>query len=90
MFTGLFEYNKWMAVFACISIILSATYMLNMVQKVFFGNTNSITENVGSLSGGQKITLSVIVAAIIILGIYPGPVLHLTQDTVTDILQKFK
>lgn len=90
MFTGLFEYNKWMAVFACISIILSATYMLNMVQKVFFGSTNSITENVGSISGGQKITLSVIVAAIIILGIYPGPVLHLTQDTVTDILQRLK
>jgi NADH-quinone oxidoreductase subunit M len=90
MFAGLFEYDKWLAAFACISIILSATYMLNMVQKIFFGNTNAVTENVGGISAGQKLTLSIIVMAIIILGVYPGPVLHLTQGTVADILQRLK
>ena len=90
MFTGLFEFNKWLAAFACISIILSATYMLNMMQKVFFGVPNSITENVSAISINQKVLLSIIVMAILILGIYPGPVLHLTQDTVTNILQNLK
>ena len=90
MFTGLFEFNKWLAAFACISIILSATYMLSMMQKVFFGVPNSITENVSVISINQKVLLSIIVMAILILGIYPGPVLHLTQDTVTNILQNLK
>ncbi len=45
MFNGLFQFNKWYAVFACIGIILSAVYMLNMVQKVFFGTSNAVTEN---------------------------------------------
>ncbi|MEO8415311.1 MAG: NADH-quinone oxidoreductase subunit M [Ginsengibacter sp.] len=90
MFTGVFEYNKWLAAFACISIILSATYMLNMMQKVFFGVSNSLTENVTAISTGQKLVLSVFVIAIVTLGVYPGPVLHLTQGTVTDILQSFK
>ena len=90
MFTGVFEYNKWLAAFACISIILSATYMLNMMQKVFFGVSNSFTENVTAISTGQKLVLSVFVLAIITLGVYPGPVLHITQGTVTDILQRFK
>jgi NADH-quinone oxidoreductase subunit M len=90
MFTGLFEYNKWLAAFACTGIILSATYMLNMMQKVFFGVPNSFTENATEISMRHKIVLSVIVAAILILGIYPEPVLHVIQDTVTGILQKLK
>jgi NADH-quinone oxidoreductase subunit M len=87
MFTGLFEYNKYFAAFAAVSIILSATYMLNMMQKVFFGSTNSFTENATQISIGQKIVLSVLVLTIFIIGIYPTPLLHLTQDTVTDILK---
>lgn len=90
MFTGLFEYNKWMAAFACLSVILSAVYMLNMMQKVFFGATNSITEKATAISTAQKFILSIIVLAIFFLGIYPQPVLHLSQDTVTMILQKLK
>ena len=83
MFTGLFEYNKYLAAFACISIIISAAYMLSMMQKVFFGVPNSFTENVTDITKGQKLILSIIVLTILVLGIYPGPLLHLTQDTVT-------
>ena len=64
--------------------------MLNMVQKVFFGASNTITENVQPIDIRQKIVLSVMVITILVLGIYPAPVLHLTQDTVTDILLRIK
>lgn len=90
MFAGLFEYNKWLTAFACIGIVLSAAYLLSVMQKVFFGVPNSVTENVTAISGRQKLILSIIVLAILILGIYPGPVFHLTQDTVTEILQRLK
>ncbi len=90
MFNGLFQFNKWLAAFACVGIILSAVYMLSMIQKVFFGETNSLTENAQPINMGQKIILTTIVVTILILGIYPEPVLHLTQATVTDILQRLK
>ncbi len=90
MFNGLFQFNKWYAAFACIGIILSAVYMLKMVQKVFFGASNAATENVQPIDLRQKIVLSVIVITILVLGIYPQPILHLTQNTVTDILQRLK
>jgi NADH-quinone oxidoreductase subunit M len=90
MFTGLFEYNKWLAAFACLSIIISAVYMLNMMQKVFFGEPNAITEKATAISIDQKLILSIIVLAIFVLGIYPGPVFHLTSDTVNAILQNVK
>lgn len=90
MFAGVFEYNKVLAAFASVSVILAAVYMLNMMQKVFFGVPNPATENVTAISANQKLILSIIVLAILILGIYPGPVFQLTQDTVTGILQNVK
>jgi NADH-quinone oxidoreductase subunit M len=90
MFTGLFEYDKILAAFACVSVIISATYMLNMVQKVFFGQVKKDNEVITDMSVIQKLVLSVMVVAILFLGVYPQPVLHLTQSTVTGILQNFK
>ncbi|HET7119548.1 MAG TPA: NADH-quinone oxidoreductase subunit M [Hanamia sp.] len=88
MFNGLFDFNKWFAAFAVLGIVLSAVYMLAMVQKVFYGKTNALTEKVTALSVPQNIVLFVIVISILFLGIYPEPVIHLTQSTVTDILKR--
>ena len=88
MLNGLFEFNKWLAAFACLGIVLSATYMLAMVQKTFYGKTNALTEQVSKISAGQGIVLFVLVVAVLALGIYPEPVIHLTQSTVTNILDK--
>ncbi|MDQ2718493.1 MAG: NADH-quinone oxidoreductase subunit M [Bacteroidota bacterium] len=88
MFTGLFHFNKWYAAFACVGVILSAVYMLNMMKNVFYGKMNALTENAKAISGLQKIVLSVIVIAILVLGIYPQLILRLTEGTVTDILTR--
>ena len=88
MFNGLFHFNKWFAAFACLGIVLSAVYMLSMVQKVFYGKANVLAEKAKPMSIAQNIVLFVIVISIIVLGIYPEPVIHLTQSTVTDILSR--
>jgi len=86
MLTGLFHFNKWYAAFACTGVILSAVYMLNMMKNVFYGKMNSLTENAKAMTGLQKLALSVIVIFILVLGIYPQLVLHITDETVTGIL----
>jgi NADH-quinone oxidoreductase subunit M len=88
MLNGLFIYNKWFAVVACLGIILSAVYMLSMVQRTFYGKANAIVEKAGRMSMGQTVALLVLVISILILGIYPEPVIHLTESTVTDLLSK--
>lgn len=88
MFNGLFTYNVWAAAIAGVSIILGAVYTLNMVQKVFFGNTNTVTENAVEISGNVKWILIVLVLLIIILGVYPQPVFNLTGDTIKTIFNK--
>lgn len=93
MFSGVYssaatKYNVVFTVTAAISIILSAIYMLNMIQKVFYGNTNALTAKARDIRPYEKTILVVIVVLIVIMGVYPKPVLDLTKDTVEAILTK--
>ncbi|HVM88958.1 MAG TPA: NADH-quinone oxidoreductase subunit M [Puia sp.] len=93
MFSGIYTstattYNVVFTVTAGISIILSAVYMLNMIQKVFFGNTNSLTENVRDIQWNEKLILVALVLLIVLIGIYPQPALELTKTTVDTIITK--
>ncbi len=93
MFTGVYTstvttYNVVFTVTAGLSIILSAVYTLNMIQKVFFGDTNALTGKARDIYSNEKIALAVIVLLILVVGVYPKPVLDLTRDTVETILTK--
>ena len=90
MFSGLYNFNVWYAVFAGIGIILAAVYTLNMVQKVFYGNSNSVAESVKDISWNEKFILGLIVCLIFIIGIYPQPVIDLTKEAVTILVSKIK
>ena len=87
MFNGLFVFNKWYAFVAIISIILSAGYMLRMVQLVFFGKESSVVENMKAINSRQYWILGILVVAILFLGIYPQPVINLTKGSAETILK---
>ncbi len=81
MFNGLFRYNVWMAAIAGISIILAAVYTLNMIQKILYGNTVTATSQATEISGNVQWVLAILAIAVIILGVYPQPLINLTKDT---------
>jgi NADH-quinone oxidoreductase subunit M len=82
MFNGLFKFNVWLAAAAGLSIILAAVYTLNMIQKVFYGETNVTTSGIGEIAWNEKIILAVIVVTIFLVGVFPQPIFDLTKDTV--------
>jgi NADH-quinone oxidoreductase subunit M len=93
MFTGIFssavtKYNVWFTVLAGISIILAAVYTLNMIRKVFYGQSNTLTGAAQDIRINEKLTLGIIVALIFWMGVYPQPVLDLTKDISDSILNK--
>jgi len=93
MFTGIYSsrattYNVVFTATAAITVILSAVYMLNMVQRVFYGTTNALTAKTIDLRPGEKMILAFIVTLILIVGVYPEPLFRLTQDAVDTLLSK--
>lgn len=90
MFSGLFKFNMVYTAVALVSIILAAVYTLNMVQKVFYGEANAITEKIQEISLNQKLVLGVLVIFIFLFGVFPQPIFDLTKYTITDLLTRIK
>ena len=93
MFTGIFtspiyDYEMLTVPLAGVTIILGAVYTLRMVQKVIYGNTNTLTENATDIGLNEKFVLGVIVILILVAGVYPQPFLELTKDTTNFILKE--
>ncbi|MEK7198562.1 MAG: proton-conducting transporter membrane subunit, partial [Bacteroidota bacterium] len=88
MFNGLFHFNVWIAAIAGVSVILAAIYTLNMVQKILYGNTSAATENAVEIKGNVQLVLVILTVVVIVLGVYPQPMIDLTKDTVHAILVK--
>ncbi len=90
MFNGLFQYNVWIMAIAGISIILAAVYTLNMVQKIFYGEVNMVTAQAGEAKTNVQWVLIVLAIVIIVLGVYPQPMIRLTEDSVNAIMAAIK
>lgn len=86
MFAGIYKHNVWMAAVAGLSIILAAVYTLNMIQKVFYGSTNVVTENIKDISFNEKFGLGLIVIMIFAFGVYPQPMIDLAKDAVAGLI----
>lgn len=90
MFSGLFRFNMIYTVVAGLSIILAAVYTLNMVQKVFYGESNTITEKIQEITFNQKLVLGILLVFIFLFGVFPQPILDLTKDAVSALLIRIK
>ncbi len=93
MFAGVFNstvstYSAAFAAVGLITIILSAVYTLNMLQKVLYGETSRATAGTKDIKLNEKLVLAVVVLLIIAVGVYPKPMLELSQSTVDTILSK--
>lgn len=90
MFSGLFQFNIWYTIVAGLSIILAAVYTLNMIQKVFYGESNRITTVMKDIAFNEKLVLAIIVVLIFVVGVYPQPFFDLTKETVASLITRFK
>jgi len=93
MFNGVFgskasNYHYIFTAVGGISIILSAVYTLNMIQKIFFGNTNTLTAAAKDIRFNEKLVLALLLIGIIVMGVYPKPMIEATQHAVDAIYSK--
>jgi NADH-quinone oxidoreductase subunit M len=84
---GTFRVSPLHAVLATSGIILAAVYMLWMFQRVMFGPlTHEANRHLPDLSPRELLTLVPILALIVWIGIYPQPLLRVTEASVRQLL----
>ena len=84
------QYYVWFTAMAGICIILAAAYTLRMVRKVAYGHVNEITAKVTDIRFNEKLALGIIVVLIFWMGVFPQPMLDLTNGVTESIVNKFE
>lgn len=87
---GLYDYGVWYAVFAGLTLILGAVYMLRFYQKSMYGNLTSRTISVGDIKGAELVVLAVIAFFTLLLGVLPNTILKLSETSVLNLLNQIK
>lgn len=90
MFNSVFQRSVILGGVAGISIILAAVYTLWMVQKIFYGELTGKQNYEINVPVNTQLMLGVLVAVVLIFGVFPQPMLNLTNDTVTKISAQIK
>ena len=85
---GVYQYSIWAAAFAGLTIIFSAVYMFRLYQKTMLGEANALTLSMTDIKGSEKIVLFTICFLVIAIGVYPKPILNLTEASVQHLLQQ--
>jgi len=86
LLNGVYQVGIVFAALAGLTIIFGAVYMLRMYKNVMQGETNALTATFTDITGSEKLVLAIICILIIVLGVYPQPILHLSQASVDKLL----
>lgn len=85
---GIYQYSLWAAVFAGMTIIFGAVYMFRMYQNIMLGKTNALTIGFTDIRGSEQLVLYVICVLIVVLGVYPKPILTLSEASVQHLIEQ--
>ena len=88
IFMGLWDSYPWIAIVAAISIVITASYIIRIIGKVFFGNIpEEFNDHVHDVSVLDKVALIFLSAILVILGVYPSVMVPMVESGVENILR---
>jgi len=84
---GSFHASAWLAFFAATTLVLGAAYTLWMVKRVVFGEVaNSHVAELTDVSAREFWMLMVLAVAVLIVGIWPAPLVSAMDTTLGALL----
>jgi NADH-quinone oxidoreductase subunit M len=82
---GAWQYNVPLTIIAASAVVLTAGYMLWMLQRVWLGPVNEKYATMADVSPREIVTLAPLAVIVMILGVYPHAVLDLINPTLLAI-----
>jgi NADH-quinone oxidoreductase subunit M len=82
-----FRASVWYSVLAALTLILGAAYTLWLVKRVVFGPvTSPRVAGLTDLNGREFVVLAALAAAVLLVGVWPAPLLKVLQPSVQHLL----
>lgn len=86
LINAVFQYNVVSGTFAALTMIFGAVYMLRCFQFTMLGETTAVTSGFVDLDKQEKWVLFPIVILVLLIGVYPAPLLKISEVAVDDLL----
>ncbi|MDI3261330.1 MAG: NADH-quinone oxidoreductase subunit M [Fulvimonas sp.] len=84
-----FAANPWIALIAAFTLIIGAAYTLWMVKRVLWGEiTNPHVAEMKDINGREAFVLIAFAIAVLAIGIWPQPLIHLMDGAVGQLVQQ--
>ena len=84
-----FKANVWYAFLAATTLILGAAYTLWLVKRVIYGEVaNDHVAKLTDLNGREFLVLGVLAAAVIVVGVWPAPLLDVMRASTEHLAQQ--
>ncbi|MBU2610711.1 MAG: NADH-quinone oxidoreductase subunit M, partial [Chloroflexi bacterium] len=87
IFMGIWQVKPLVAIIAAISIVVTATYIMLAVRRVFFGSMPAEFEgHIGTITVYDKVALVLLCVIMIGLGLFPSVMVPWVQTGVQHVL----
>jgi NADH-quinone oxidoreductase subunit M len=88
IFMGVWQSYPWVALVGAISIVITASYIIRIIGKVFFGQLPEEFEgHIHDVTTLDKVALVFLSGILIALGVFPGLMVPLVQSGVENIMR---
>jgi NADH-quinone oxidoreductase subunit M len=81
IFRGSFPAYPWLTALSLIGVVVTAAFLLWTLQRILMGPEKVSYEHLTDMDSRELITLAPLVALMVIVGVYPGPILDLIGTT---------
>jgi NADH-quinone oxidoreductase subunit M len=84
-----FKANVWYAFFAATTLVTGAAYTLWLVKRVVYGEVgNKNVAELSDLNGREFLVLGVLAASVLLVGLWPAPLVDMMSNTVDQLLDQ--
>ena len=88
---GTFQKNYLVAILATFGLVLGAAYMLWLIKRVIFGNTNNDKiKNIKDINNLEALMLVTLGILVILFGFYPAPLMDTLSVSVNNLISNYE
>ena len=86
IFKGVFGIVPWAAVAALPGVLLTAVFILKMIQEIFHGPLNGRWSGMADLTVQERVLVLPATVLMILLGLFPGILLQMVNPTIVRVV----
>jgi NADH-quinone oxidoreductase subunit M len=88
IFKGVFPLAPWAAALSTLGLLVTAIFLLTLIQRVFCGPLNVRWAQMPDLTVSERLLVAVPIALMFVLGLWPQFVLGMVDATVVKMVQQ--